>query len=203
MKTAAIAATAIMALLITGVATTVYAHDIPGLALGQAGSNSPSVHPNDDNNHQGQNVQSEDHDQGPNNRLNLSVGQTITLANLTGRYSNADNATIRGNSSGSITLTVTGVFKEGYTLSFTSGYVSIKGINYAITGGTVTIGPDGQWATGSGTLSSSGQFIAHVAIHGTSTSPANGRAVLDVKIGGSEYLVFLSTPHPADQDSDS
>lgn len=206
MKTTAIAATAIMALLVVGAAATIYAHST-GMSLGLAdpkNTSTTSTHSDDNDKNQTRVAEHEgsDSDQGENNRLNLTVGQTITLTSLTGRYESATNSSIRGSATGSLTLQVSQVFKEGFVLTITSGTLSVAGTSYTVTGGTVELGPFGQWASGTGTTSGSGQFLIHIGLHGTSTTNANARAVLDLKAGGSEYLVSLGTQGVEDHDAD-
>jgi hypothetical protein len=193
MKTAAIAATAIMALLVVGVATAVYAHPVPGLSAGPSNSSAASSAHSNNGRHLGQ-TKGGGNNRGENNRLNLTVGQTVTLSGLTGRYRSETNSSIRGNASGSLTLQVTGSFREGYVLSLKSGTISVAGVSYTITGGTVELGQSGQSASGSGTTSASGQFLIQVGIHGSSTTNPSARVVFDLKVGGSEYLVTLGTP---------
>jgi len=200
MKTAAIAATAILALLVAGVAATAYAHPFTAVSTSQTGSSTAAAAHTDKPDH-GDNRKGHDKPKGPGNPLNLTVGQTLTLSGLTGRYTSATNSSVKGNASGTLAVQITAAFKDGYLVTLTSGTIKLDATTYTVTSGTVELNPSGQSGTGTGSTSSSGQFLIHLDMHGTSTSP-NGRAVLDLKVGGSEYLVSLGTPHPSDSDSD-
>jgi len=204
MKTAAVAATAIMALLVVGLAATIYARSA-GMSVGLSGPKGGSTAQADDNdNNQSQAAEQEgsDDDGGGNDRLNLKVGQTITIANLTGSYESATNSSIEGDATGSVTLQVSQVFNGGLVLTITSGTFSVAGISYTVTGGTLELGPSGEWASGTGTTSGSGQFLIHIGIDGTSTTNPNARVVLDLKAGGSEFLVSLGSQGVEDNDAD-
>lgn len=199
MKTAAIAATAILALLVAGVAATAYAYQFPGLSMGQANPTAVAAsHAGRSN--QGNNGRGEGHSRA-GNPLNLTVGETLSLTGLTGRYASLTNSSLRGNATGTIVVQVTSAFKQGYLLTISSGTITLGAVNYTVTGGMVELNPSGQAGSGTGSTSSSGQFLIHLNIHGNSTSPS-GRAVLDFKAGGSEYLVSLGTPNPGVNDSD-
>lgn len=126
-------------------------------------------------------------------RLNLTVGETLTFSNLTGRYMDATNRTIEGNASGAFTFTVTGTFHDGYTLSVASGAVQIGSTTYSAAPGTLVLGPTGEWATGSGSSANGPDFLISLAVHGVAGPNSNGRVVLDMNTGTTEYLVSLST----------
>ncbi|HYB45285.1 MAG TPA: hypothetical protein VEC92_02065 [Nitrososphaerales archaeon] len=197
MKTAAIAATAILALLVAGVAATASAHQFEAPSAGQPNSLAAAAS-------RGNNRQNGDNGRGdfrgPNNSLNLTVGQTLTLSGLTGRYRSATNSSIKGNASGTLAFKVTAAFKSGYLLAISSGTLTVGKVSYSVTGGTVELAPFTQAGTGSGTTSSSGQFLIQLSVHGTTSSPV-GRAVLDLEAGGSEYLVTIGTPDSGGQGS--
>lgn len=199
MKTAAIAATAILALLVVGVAATAYASQFPGFSMGQANPRAVAASHADKGN-QGNNSRGEDRDR-EGNPLNLTVGETLTLTGLTGRYTSVTNSSVKGNATGTIVVKVTSAFKEGYLLTISSGSITLGTTTYTVTGGTVELNPSGQAGAGTGSTSSSGQFLIHLNIHGNSTSPS-GRAVLDFKASGSEYLVSIGTSSPMENDSD-
>jgi hypothetical protein len=215
MKTAAIAATAILALLVVGVAATISAHSVMGLAAAQTSTtttdsttsttSTAQFNGDDNQNKDAQNQVGEqansDHDDGDQDGLKLTVGQTLTLANLTGFYESATNSSIKGTASGSLTLKVTDAFSEGYVLSITSGTISVAGSTYTVTGGSVTLASN-QWVGGTGTTSGSGQFLIHVGIHDSSTTKLSAQVVLDMKVGGSEYLVSLGAPGSGEASSE-
>lgn len=195
MKTSGIAGTAILALLVAGIASIAFAqqasaqqtstsqHVLQGKALGEKlQAKQLSIA----NNGLG------DPDRY-HRRINLTLGQTVTLSGLIGRFVNADNRSIRGNASGSFTFTVTGVFKAGYTLSITSGAFKIGDTTYTVTGGSVELGPYGRWMTGSGAAGQGVNFLIHAGFHGTDTATPHARVLLDVQNGSTEYLVMLRT----------
>jgi hypothetical protein len=200
MKTAAVAAITLLALLVVGVAATASAHQSLALSTGQSNSSVVAASHSGKGEHGGQG-NGADRGRGGSNRLNLTVGQTLTLSALTGRYTSATNSSVKGNASGTLAAKVTAAFKEGYLLTISSGTLTLGGTKYSVTGGTVELVPSGQAGTGTGTTSSSGQFLIQLNIHGTSTNPI-ARAVLDLKASGSEYLVSIGTPNAGESDSD-
>lgn len=198
MKTTALAATAILALLVAGVAATASAYQFQPHSAGQANSSAVAASHANGGEH---GAKGRDQDRGRmGNPLNLTVGKTLTLSGLTGRYVSATNSSVRGNASGTLTAKVTAAFKEGYVLTISSGAITLGTANYTITGGSVELVPSGLSGTGTGTTSSSGQFLIRITIYGTSTT-TSGRAALDLTVGGSEYLVSLRTPVAGEQAS--
>ncbi len=203
MNTKTLAATAILALMLTGIATVAFAHPNPI---------STSSHQTQQNQTTASNaVQSKDPEQkgdhgkgGVHNKqgyernhppaLTLKVGDTITLSSLDGRFRQVGNESIRGNASGSFTFTVTGAFKAGYALSITSGTIKIGDQTYTVNSGSVQTGPYGRELVGQGTAGNGVQFLMHATIRGTSTTP-HGMVMLDLQNGTTEYMVLLrATP---------
>jgi len=135
-----------------------------------------------------------DRNRSPPARVNLTVGQAISLSGLQGRYVNADNKSVRGSASGSFTLTVTGVYREGYTLKISSGTFTVGDTSYKVSGGTVLMGPNGRDLSGSGTAGQGVQFLIHARIGSDSAGTARSMALLDVTNGSTEYIVRLRTP---------
>jgi len=127
-------------------------------------------------------------------RINLTLGQTITLTGLAARYVDADNKTIRGNASASFTFTVTGVFRAGYTLSLSSGTFKIGDTSYTVSGGSVTLGRYGREIVGSGSAGQGVSFLIRAGFLPNATGATKSRVMLDVKNGSAEYLVGLRTP---------
>ena len=205
MKTAALAATAILALLVTGVAATTYAHQSAAPAVAQpnhsAAAAAAAASSHGDRGKHANNGTGEDQDRRPGNPLGLTVGENLTLSGLTGRYASTTNSSVNGNATGAITFQVTQSFKRGYILTISSGSVTLGGTTYTITGGSIELNPAGMAGSGSGSTSPSGQFLVHLNMHGTSAS-LNGRAVLDMKAGGSEYLVTIGTQGSGASESD-
>ena len=198
MKTAAIAATAILALLVAGVAATASAHQFMAPSAGQP--NSSAVAASQTNKGQNGDRGRGGDFRGQNKPLNLTVGETLTLSGLTGMYRSVTNSSVKGNASGTLAVKVTAAFKSGYLLAISSGTLTLGKVSYTVAGGTVELIPFALTGTGSGTTSSSGQFLIQLSIHGTTASPV-GRAVLDLEAGGSEYLVTIGTPDGGGQGS--
>lgn len=225
MKTSVIAASAIVALLALGATTVVFANSgfmTHGLGAGHNDSQSTNSgsstttttqsgeHENDnetgDQNNQGQNNQGEDN-QTEAAHFNLTVGQSLTFANLTGHwvaFSHMGNdsrdsedsfTTQSGNSTGAFTFKVTSVSGGDFNATITSGKFTINGTTYTVSGGSLMSSGDGEGGFGNGTASGGATFEIHVGgIHGNLTSSALVGAIrLDVKIGTSEYLVILGS----------
>ena len=80
---------------------------------------------------------------GTPDRLQLSVGQTITLGSVAGGYWEVGNRDVNGTATGTVTFSVSGAFKGGYSISVTDGSLSINGVTYTISGGSAELGPYG------------------------------------------------------------
>jgi len=212
-----IAASAIVALLLIGVAAVAVAHS--SLLAPNSSSNAKGENGEQDKDIQ-TSTQQGDKDDGQANQtstqldddgdqgeqeggLNLKVGQTLVFSDLTGHYNNLTNessedgkdSSSAGKATGSFTFKVTSVSKEGFNLTITSGNFSIGQTTYTVTGGTLTLDEDGDSVFGSGTASGGATFTIHVSgIHDLSTSSAEAGAIkLDVKVGSSGYQVVLGT----------
>ncbi len=217
MKTSAIAASAIVALLVLGAATVTFAHTGFGLGSGSNSTQSNStstaaMHASDhghDNETEGQNSQGEN-DQGQGGHFNLTAGETLTFANLTGHWvafgnmgnhtgdhGNVEDSfrTSVGNSTGTFTFKVVSTSGGDFNLTITSGKFTINGTTYTVSGGTLSLNEGCEVGTGTGTASSGATFEIHLAgIHGNTTSSAQVGAIrLDVTVGKSVYLVILGS----------
>jgi len=91
-------------------------------------------------------------------KIQLSVGQTITLTSVAGGYWVVGDRAVNGTASGSMTLQVTGAFKGGYAISVTGGSLNINNTTYAISGGSAELGPYGIHMVGQG-QSGTAQFL--------------------------------------------
>ncbi len=200
MNTKTLAATAILALMLTGIATVAFAHPNPTFTSSTRNqdqtSSSGTVQSKDS---EKEHVEHGNHDDSGHGRnhpkaLDLKVGDTITLSNLEGRFRQVGNESTRGNASGSFTFTVTGAFKAGYTLSITSGTIKIGDQTYTVNSGSVQTGPYGRELVGQGTAGNGVQFLMHATIRGTAATP-HGMVMLDLQNGTTEYMVLLrATP---------
>ena len=190
MKTKTIATATLAALILAVVATAAFA------SSGSPGGASSAFNPftrGDSNNH-GQGF-GHGHSAACDN---LTVGETLTVSGLTGRYLNASDRTVTGNASGTFTFMVNGTYAEGCTLSITSGTISINSTAYTVTGGSIVLNHGGRSGTGSGTTSS-GSFLINIAgLHGNSTSTNAGAIGLDFETGTSQFLVHLHSPAALD-----
>ncbi len=229
MKTRIIAASAIVALLLTGVAAVAFAHPGSNQSGNSANGIQGSQHGNDskgdqvssqhnENDTKGDQTSSqhqgnETSDRSDEGQFNLTVGQTLIFVNLTGHSNNLTNESLESddhdnsgasNSTGSFTFKVTGASEDGFNLTITSGTFSIGNTTYAVTGGNVTLNAGGESGFGSGTAKGGVTFTIHVAgIQGnTSTTAQVGAIKLDVKVGSSEYLVVLGTQEASEDTSE-
>ena len=91
-------------------------------------------------------------------KVQLSVGQTITLTSVAGGYWEVGDRAVNGTASGSMTLQVTGAFAGGYSLSVTGGSLSIAGTTYSVSSGSAELGPYGIHMVGQG-QSENAQFL--------------------------------------------
>lgn len=128
--------------------------------------------------------------EGP--EANLAMGQTITLTSTSGEYREVNDSSVNGTASGTLTFTVTGKLSQGFTLSLSSGTITIGGTQYTISSGSAQTGRAASNLEGQGTTSSSGDFIIHAQARG-SFAGTSARAVLDFSNGTTEYIVTLVT----------
>ncbi len=221
MKTKTVAATAMVALLLAGVAAVSFAHsgvNVPGLSgigLGSGASHQNQTnHTGDDEQGNQTNTQHQEDNETESevSSLNLTVGQTFTLSNLTGHSNNltnqseedgSDNSRAMG-ATGSFTFKVTSVSNGTTTLSIVSGSFTINGTAYTVTGGTVTLSAGQESGSGTGTTSGNHTFAIQVAgLHGTTGSISVGAVKLDVKVGTSSYQVILGSGGSSDGGSEN
>ncbi len=215
MKTRAIAVPAILGLLVLGSVAVAFAHPF-GLNIASnqsaSGNSAQNVTSHSTTNHTGdQDNETEDqNNQGEGGHFNLTVGTTLTFANLTGHwvaFSHVGNhtgedgntgdsfSTQTGNAKGSFTFKVASSSGDGSNLTITSGQFTINGTTYTVSGGSVTLNEGDESGFGMGTASGGATFQIHVAgIHGNTTSMAQVGAIkLDVTVGKSVYLVILGS----------
>ncbi len=197
MNTKTLAATAILALMLTGVAAVAFAHPNPTFTSNpqkQDQTNASSTVQSKDSEKEHGNHDDSGHGRDDPKALALKVGDTITLSNLEGRFRQVGNESTRGNASGSFTFTVTGAFKAGYALSITSGTIKIGDETYTVNSGSVQTGTYGRDVVGQGTAGNGVQFLMHATIRGTAATPY-GMVMLDLQNGTTEYVVLLrATP---------
>ncbi len=233
MKTNAIVASTIVALLITGAAVVTLAHASVGLGAGSSTGQSTTSHSTfheqtntnhtgeHDNETEGQNQNNQgESDQDEGGHFNLTVGSTLTFSNLTGHWvafshignhsdgegDAEDNFTTQvGNSTGAFTFKVTSASGGDFNLTITSGHFTINGTTYTVSGGNIRLNEGDESGFGTGTASGGATFEIHIAgIHGNITSTAQVGAIkLDVKIGSSDYLVILGSHEGVAEDNES
>ena len=133
----------------------------------------------------------------------LSVGQTISFTSTNGVWhqisfpsavaTTTTSADKSGPASGTMTLTVTGAFKGGYSLSLTSGTITINGISYTFGAGSAQMGPRMAHLVGQGTLAGStpGSFLFAAGAHANFQGKSYNTLRLDVSENGAEYGVLL------------
>ncbi len=143
----------------------------------------------------------------------LTVGEQITLTSTQGEYRNltttvppnavgkSAGAAIRhkadvsptavGTAAGTITFAVTGVLREGYTLTLSSGTLSLGAISISLTGGSAVMGLSQSGVTGSGTAGVGGSMIYQGSSHSDFWGNTYSTFSLDLQLGGNEYLVQL------------
>ena len=80
---------------------------------------------------------------------------------------------------------------EGYTLSLTSGSLTITGTTYTISSGSAQMDSAGTTISGQGTTNPTGQFIVHATAHGTFVG-SSASVSLDFTNGTTEYQVTLN-----------
>ena len=123
-------------------------------------------------------------------RIQLSVGQTITLTSVAGGYWQVGDRSVNGTASGSMTLTVSGAFKGGYSLSVTGGTLSINGATYTISGGSAELGPYGVHMVGQGQAGTA-LFLFTGRDLGKFGATSYGILRIDFQNGSSEFAARL------------
>lgn len=127
----------------------------------------------------------------------LTVGQTVTFTSTNGQWrvlSSPVTPLVRtGAASGTVTLTVTGAYKHGYSLSITSGALSINGSTYSIVSGSAEMGPWQARLVGQGSFSTSapGSFLMAGGAHADFFGSTFNTLRFDVQANGAEYGVVL------------
>jgi hypothetical protein len=124
-------------------------------------------------------------------QLNIAVGQTFTITSTAGNYYVAGTPSTNGTASGTLTFTVTGKLSEGYTLSISSGSLTVAGTTYTVTSGSAQMGPDAGSIVGQGSTNPTGSFLIRAGARGSFVG-TTGVVGLDLQSGSSEYLVVLT-----------
>jgi hypothetical protein len=123
-------------------------------------------------------------------KIQLSVGQTITLASVAGGYWKVGDRAVNGTASGSMTLQVSGAFKGGYALTVTGGSLVIGGTTYTISSGSSELGPYGVHMIGQGQAGTA-QFLFAGKDLGKFGNTNYGILRVDLKDGTSEFAARL------------
>jgi hypothetical protein len=123
-------------------------------------------------------------------KIDLSVGQTISLASVAGGWREVGNPSQNGTASGTLTLQVTGAFTGGYALSITGGSFSINGTTYTATSGSAEMGPYGVHMVGQGQAGTASFLFAFRDI-GKFGNTNYAIVRVDFKAGSSEYFARL------------
>jgi len=120
----------------------------------------------------------------------MSVGQTITITSTQGTWRSLSTAHKNGTASGTLTFTITGKLSQGYTLSITSGTLTVNGTAYTVSSGSAQMGRAANAIIGQGTTTPTGQFLLTAQARG-SFAGTTGSVSLDLN-GSTEYAVFLT-----------
>jgi hypothetical protein len=127
---------------------------------------------------------------GSADKIQLSVGQTITLTSVAGGYREVGNPAVNGTASGTMTLQVTGAFKGGYALTVTGGSLVLGTTTYTISGGSSELGPYGVHMIGQGQAGTA-QFLFAGRDIGKFGNTNYGILRVDLKDGSSEFAARL------------
>lgn len=128
----------------------------------------------------------------------LTVGQTITITSTSGHFYVVGDKSETGQASATVTLTVTGKFAGGYSLSITTGSLDVNGTIYSVASGSAEMGPYAHHMVGQGTTtpaatsatSASGSFLMRATARG-SFAGEYATATLDLQTGATEYIISL------------
>ena len=126
----------------------------------------------------------------PSQKLQLFVGQNITLTSVTGGYWVVGDRASNGTASGTITFQVTGAFARGYAVSVTGGSLSINGTTYNISSGSAELGPLGRAMVGQAQAGSA-RFMFLDRNLGKFGSTSYGVVRVDLTNGSSEFAARL------------
>jgi hypothetical protein len=127
---------------------------------------------------------------GAVSKIQLSVGQTITLTSVAGGYWEVGNKAVNGTASGSMTLQVSGDFKGGYSLTVTGGSLVIDGTTYTISSGSSETGPYGAHMVGQGQAGTAAFLFAGRDL-GKFGNTNYGILNVDLKNGSTEFAARL------------
>jgi hypothetical protein len=127
---------------------------------------------------------------GYRNAPPMTVGQTITITSTQGMFRTYSTPRQNGTASGTLTFTITGKLSQGYTLSLTSGTITVAGTTYTVASGTAQMGLAANAITGQGTTTPTGQFLIQAQARG-SFAGTTASVALDLN-GSTEYAVFLT-----------
>lgn len=117
----------------------------------------------------------------------LASGETLTLTSVKGGYRLIGTG-INGSASATISLSIEGVFRSGYSLTLSAGAISFAGTSYAVEGGSAVAGAHlrhfaGTLETTAGSALFAGSLVARI----------NGvdyyRVHIDLVTPGGEYLM--------------
>lgn len=126
----------------------------------------------------------------PSQKIQLSVGQTITLTSVAGGSWVIGDRASNGTASGAMTLQVTGVLSGGYAISVTGGTLNINGTAYTISSGSAELGPYGRFVVGQGQAGTA-TFLFLDRNLGKFGSTGYGVLLVDLKGGSSEFAARL------------
>jgi hypothetical protein len=127
---------------------------------------------------------------GTADKIQLSVGQTITLTSVAGGYWEVGNRSVNGTASGTMTLQVSGAFKGGYALTVTGGSLVIGTTTYTISSGSSELGPYGARMIGQGQAGTA-QFLFAGRDIGKFGTTNYCILRVDLKDGSSEFAARL------------
>ncbi len=121
----------------------------------------------------------------------FSISENLPVGTLKGKFYNASNHAINGKANGTFTFQVSHTYVRGCVLSITGGTFFIGNTKFTTTGGTVLMDKGGHQGDGWGTTSG-GSFLFSVSgLHGNSTKASAGAIQIDFKNSKSEFLVQL------------
>jgi hypothetical protein len=126
----------------------------------------------------------------PTQAAQLSVGRSITLTSIAGGFRQANDKSVNGTASGSLSFSVTRVYARGYSLTVTGGSIAFNGATYSVSGGTAELGPYGSRLVGQGDAVTA-QFLFGGRSLGRFGGTGYGVLGIDLKSGLDEYIVRL------------
>ena len=126
----------------------------------------------------------------PSQKIQLSAGQTVTLASVAGGYWVVGDPGSNGTASGTVSLQVAGALSGGYAITVTGGTFTINGTAYAISGGSAELGPNGRLVVGQGQAGSA-TFLFLGRDLGKFGDTSYGVQRVDLQSGSSEFTARL------------